>query len=155
DAGDVRQQGVEPDVDRELRVEWNADAPLLTGARNVDVPQSLRPDQADDFVLADLRLNEIRVRLVVCGQSILERRELEEVARLRPPGERGPVVRAEAGVLLVLLIALELLAPLAVPALEPALVDVPVVVHLLDEFPARRLVPLVAGLNEDVVADLQ
>src|SRR5262249_35439305 len=47
DAGDVRQQRVEPDVDGEPLVERDADAPLLAGARDVDVQQPLVLDETD------------------------------------------------------------------------------------------------------------
>src|SRR5262249_30447749 len=65
------------------------------------------------------------------------------------------MVGAEAVVLLVLLLGLELLAPFAVPTLILPLVDEAVVVDLLNELPAALLVPVGAGLNEGVVADLQ
>ena len=40
DAGDVGQQGVEPDLDREVRVERHPDAPFLIVAGDVDVLQA-------------------------------------------------------------------------------------------------------------------
>src|SRR5262249_22868873 len=46
-------------------------------------------------------------------------------------------------------------APVAVPPTVIALVDVPVVVHLLDELAATLMVPRAAGLDERVVADVE
>src|SRR5436309_1308756 len=64
DAGDVRQQGVEPDVDGEVFRERNANPPGLVGPANEDVPQSLVLDQADDLVLPCFGLDEFRMLLV-------------------------------------------------------------------------------------------
>src|SRR5262249_17487243 len=117
DACDVRQQRVEPDVNREALVERDADAPLLPGARYVEVLQPLVGGRAEDLVAAALRLNEARVFLVILQQPVLERGQLEEVALLATADGRRLVVGTEAARLGNRLIGLELLAADTVPAL--------------------------------------
>src|SRR5262249_49958188 len=119
DARDVVEQRVEPDVDRELRIKRNSDAPRLARARDVDVAQ-LRPDERQHFIAARLRLDEVGVGLVERQQLILERRQPKEVARLAALDRRRLVV-GTAFVLVQLLLGLERLAALAVPALIAAL----------------------------------
>ena len=81
DAGDVVEQGVEPDVDRLLGVERNLDAPGKPLARDGDVPQ-LGLDQVEHLVAPALGLDEIRVRRVVRQQPVAIGREAEEVVAL-------------------------------------------------------------------------
>lgn len=155
DAGDVGQQGVEPDVDGEPLVERHADAPVLAGAGDVDVAQPVVLDQADDLVAARLRLNEVGMLREVLQEPVLKGGQAEEVALLGAVRQRPLMVGTQPVVFGVLLVGLELLAAVAVPALVATLVDVAVVVDLLDEGAAALLVPLVTGLDEDVGADAQ
>src|SRR5262249_42277259 len=137
-----------------LFVERYADAPGLSDARDVRVLESAL-HQSDDLIAAALRLDEVRVALVVLQQPVAELRQGEEVARLAAAHQRRLVDRTKAARLLGLGFGLERLAALAVPALVLALVDVAVVVHLLDELPATGVVARLARLDEVVVTDLQ
>src|SRR5262249_39231190 len=96
---------------------------------------------------------EVRVLLVKRLELLLELRQGEEVARLTATdGHR--LVNGALAVFEVLL-RLERLTALAVPALVTPLVDVAVVVHLLDELAAALVVARLARLDEVVEADLQ
>ena len=148
-AGDVIQQGVEPDPDRELRVERHPDAPFLIVPRDVDVLQAAL-HQGEDFVAAALRLDEVGILLVETQQLVLELRQGEEMARLAAPNGRRLVDRAKAFV--QVLLRLERFAAFAVPAFVGALVDVAVVEDLLDELLAAAMVARLAGLDEVVVS---
>src|SRR5262245_56694073 len=97
---------MEPGPDRELGVERDCDAPLLPAPGDVDVQKPLGLDQAYDLVLADLRLDEVGVLLIVLQQPILERRQPEEMARLRPLLDRP--ARVERALPLLVQIALGL-----------------------------------------------
>src|SRR5207244_2479351 len=109
-------------------------------------------DQANHLILPRLRLNELRILLVVLQQPVLERGQPKEPAQFLSTNQRRLVVGTQPVVLLVLLLGLELLAALAVPALIRTLVDVAVVVHLLNELSAALLVPLGTRLDENVMA---
>ena len=63
DAGNVVGQGVDPDIHDVLGIAGHLDAPVEGGSRNRQVPQAAF-DEAHDFVLARIRSDEIRLRLV-------------------------------------------------------------------------------------------
>ncbi len=82
DAGQVVVQGVEPDVDRVLRVVRDGDAPL---DRRPGDAQVLEPpaDEARDLVHPALGPDELRMRLVELEEPVLVGREPEEIDLLR------------------------------------------------------------------------
>src|SRR5262249_20452622 len=87
-------------------------------------------------------------------QLLAEPGQREVVARLGPLDRGGAVVGAELA-LDQLLLGLERLAALAVPALVGAAVNMPVIVYFLYEFTAALVVARLAGLDEVVVADFE
>src|SRR5579883_3312402 len=153
DGRDVVQQRVEPHPDGEVRVERHADAPGLAGARDVHVAQ-FRLYQAEHFIAAALRLDEVGVLFIETNELFLELRQREIVTRLRAP-HRGGLMNGTVTVLVEILVGFETLAALAIPPLVTALVDVAVVEHLLDELAAAFVMAGLARLDEIVVADLQ
>src|SRR5262249_16006161 len=82
DGGNVRQERDEPDVDGELGIERNTDAPLLALTRDVDVAQAFRLDQANDLVATAIGLNELRMLFEMLEQPLLKRGQFEKVAVL-------------------------------------------------------------------------
>src|SRR5207249_2776876 len=99
---------------------------------DVDVQQSAL-DVADDLVPPGFGLDELRVLVDVAQQPVLKRGLPEQVARLTAADIRRLVVRTNAVVVLVILLRLERLATVAVPALVARLVDVAGVVDPLQE----------------------
>ena len=78
DAGVIHQR-VEPDVGDEIRVEGQGNAPVQPRrrARDAQVFQRVVLEEAQHFVAAVRRRDEIRVRLDVINQPLLVRAELE------------------------------------------------------------------------------
>ncbi len=93
--------------------------------------------------------------LVKSQQTFLELRQREEIARLAAACTAGVLWMRADFRFLQLFFGLERLAALAIPAFVCSLVDIAVVVDLLDELPAARVVARLAGLDEVVVADVQ
>src|SRR5207245_11745527 len=113
DRRDVVEERVEPDVDRVLLIERDANPPLLAESRDIHIPQ-LGFHEIEHFIAARLRLNEVRVLLVKLRQTILEPRQREVVARLFAADRRDAVVLADAAGLGDLLFGFERLYRLAV-----------------------------------------
>src|SRR5262249_47969517 len=86
---------------------------------------------------------------------ILELGQGEVVTWLAPLHRRHLVIWTDPAGVLDLLFRLERLAAFAVKPFVVGLNNVPVVVNLLNELPASLMVPLFAGLDEVVEADLE
>ena len=65
----VVDQRIEPDIDDSIVISWNGNAPAWVGARDTGVAKALL-NEADHFVLACLRLDELGVRVDVLQQAI-------------------------------------------------------------------------------------
>ena len=87
--GHVVGQRVQPDVDHVLGIVRHRDAPGEAGARYREVLQAAL-DEADHFVAARGRQDEVRALLVEPQQWLLPGREAKEVARLLDPFDRRP-----------------------------------------------------------------
>ena len=81
DGGDVIQQCIEPDVDGELRIKRDRNAPILSNTADVNVLKAAL-DVGQHLITATLRLDKVRILLVEAQQLILELRLREVVARL-------------------------------------------------------------------------
>ena len=145
----VVEQRVEPDVEHVRGIPRDLDAPGELGAAERDVVEAAGDERAR-LVEARRRRDEAGVRRVELLELILEGREAEEPVLLLLAVERDAVDRAGVA-LRDLVLALEVRAAGAVPALVEALVDVPVVVHALHEGLDALLVARVARADEEVV----
>ena len=140
--GDVVDQGVEPDIRDVLVVEGQRYAPLQPRLGPADREiQERFAQEAQHLVPIALRLDEARIVLEVLDQPLLVLRHLEEVVLLLDEGERRLMVRTLA--VDDLLLGVEALAAVAVPAAVLAEVDLARVVELLEN-----------GLHDDSVARL-
>ena len=144
----VIQKRVKPHINRLLVVKRYGDPPRkpLPADRHILQP---RVHQAQDLVPPALRLNELRVRLVVRQQPIPKRRQPKEVILLlHHLQRRRRMVRALPPMLGRLLLRLERLATRAIQPLVRLLVNVPRVMHGLDKLLAPRMMPRLARLNK-------
>ena len=71
DAGDVVGQGVQPDVHHMIGIEIHRDSPFEGGAGNTEIGQSRLEEIVDHLVAAGIRLDEIRILLVILQQLVL------------------------------------------------------------------------------------
>src|ERR1700722_16455687 len=88
DAGDVVGQGIDPNIHDVLGGARYLDAPIERGSRNRQIPQAAF-DEADDFVLARVGTDEIRLALVQRQELVLVGGQFEEIALLLYPLDRG------------------------------------------------------------------
>ena len=109
--------------------------------------------EAQHLVAVPIGLDEARVVLEVLDQPVLVLRHLEEVVLLLDEGERGLVIGALA--VHDLLLGVEALAAVAVPAAVLAEVDLARVVEALQDLLHHLLVPRLGGADEVVVGDAE
>ncbi len=150
----VVDQRVEPDIGHVLVVEGQRDAPLepRPGPADREILERLA-QEAQHLVPVPLGLDEARVVLEVLDQPRLVLRHLEEVVLLLDEGERGLVIGALA--VHDLLLGVEALAAVAVPAAVLAEVDLARVVEALQDLLHHLLVPRLGGADEVVVGDAE
>src|SRR4030095_2234468 len=144
----VVDEGVYPDIGDLPFVPGDRHAPRLTGPADAEV---LEPalDEAARFVVSVAWKHEIGPLVIELEQTVLIRREAEEVVRLLDPLRWNPVLGAQAVDQVGL--ALELLAADAVQAAVDVLVDVAVVVDALQKLLDEPMMALVGGGDEEVV----
>ncbi len=144
---DVVDERVEPDVHHALRVERQRDAPGLPCAADGDVVETAL-DDVQDFVAPDVWLQELGMLRVVVEERLLVLREAEEVVLLLDPVGLRAMHRAEAVDEVLLL--LEGLAGVAVPAFVVPLVDVAGGPDALDQRGHADTMALLRGPDEVV-----
>ena len=150
--GDVVEESVDPDVEDVVIVPRHGDTPVERRPGDREVLQPLL-DERDDLVASALRLDELRMLLVVVEQLLGVLREPEEVVGLRQHLDRTTVHRAQARAVLPLHQLrgdLELLAADAVGPLVGTRVDLTGVVQMLPELPDPLGVPALGGSDEVV-----
>ena len=149
--GHIVEQRVDPHVHHVAGVEVHGDAPGEGGAGDAQVLQAGLDEVVHHLVHTGAGLEEVGVLqqvldfIRVLGQA-------EEVGLLLRVHHRAAAVGAAA--VLQLALSPEGLAGLAVLALVGALVDVPVVVHLLEDFLDGGDVVVVGGADEPIVGDV-
>src|ERR1700676_53714 len=79
---EIGGQRVEPDVKNVRLFSGNRNAPADGGASDAEIFEAAF-DEAEDFVLSGLGLNEIGIFFVEIEQRLLERREFEEIVGFR------------------------------------------------------------------------
>ena len=156
DGRDVVVEGVEPDVDRVLRVARDGDAPLDRGPGDAQVPEPA-PDEARDLVEPALRPDEFRMLLVELEKPVLVGREPEEVGLL---GHERRLLAAVGAGLAGLgierhVLREKVLVGDAVPALVLALVDVAFVEQDLEELLNALLVEVHGRPDEEIIGDVE
>ncbi len=152
DRGDVVDERVEPHVDDALRIVRHRDAPGLPGAADRDVLEA-RFEQAQDLVAPHVRLQELGMRREVREQPIAIRRQAEEVVRLADPRRLRAMDRTQP--VDQVLLRLERLARLAVPALVEALVEIAVGADLLRHRLHGDAMARLRGADEVVERDVE
>src|ERR1700682_3003990 len=85
--GDVVGQRVDADIHDVLGIAGNLDAPSERGSRNRPIPQSAF-DEADNFVLARVGADEIRLTGIECEKLVLISRQFEKITLLLDPLDR-------------------------------------------------------------------
>ena len=153
-AREVVEQGVEPDVGDVAVVEGQGDAPIhaALGPGDAQVLQGLL-EKSQHLVLVAFRADPVGVGLDVVDEPVLVFAHAEEVVFFLEEGGDRFVVRAAA----VHQVPLQVKA-LAAEAIEPAVlpeVNVPGVVHPLQDLLHHAHVGRVGGADVVVVADIQ
>ncbi len=156
DAGDVVGQRVHPDIDDMARRVRHRNAPIQRGARN---RQILQPafDEADDFVAALRRQDEIRIVLVMAQQLVLIVREPEEIGLLLGPFDRR-ALRADAHAVLAqlgLVLGVEGFVAHRIPAGIGVQIDVAIVLHPAPDFGDGVMMARLGRADEIVIGDVQ
>ncbi len=150
----IVDQRVEPDIGHVLVVEGQRNAPLEPRAGPADRQILKRlAQEAEHLVPVPVGLDEPRIVLQVLHQPRLVLRHLEEVVLLLDEGERGLVIGALA--VHDLLLGVEPLAAVAIPAAVLAEVDLARVEETLQDLLHHFLVPRLGGADEVVVGDAQ
>ena len=153
-AGQVIEQGIEPDVGDVTLVEGQGDAPgeALLGPGNTQVLQGL-PQKPQDLVLEPFGPDPVRVVLDVAQEPVLVAAHAEEIIFFLDEGGRGLVVGALAVIQLPLQV--KALAAVAIEAAVLPEVDVALVVELGQEALHHRGVGRQGGAHKVVVADIE
>ncbi len=152
---EVIDERIEPDVDHLPGVIRYGDPPIGGRARDADVSQPLR-DERLHFIPAELRLQELRVRLNMLQQPVPVTREGEEVVLLLHQLQRWVLRHVGAGSLAVgrlnsLLGGKKGLAANAIPTLVRAAVDIAALLKRTEKVLHRPTVTRLRGANEHVV----
>src|SRR6202048_4454107 len=155
-AGDVVGQGVHPDIHDMVGVAGNLDAPVERGSGNRQVSQSAF-DEADDFVLARVGANEVRLTGVERQQLVLIRGQFEEIAFLLDPFDRRAlrpasyVVVAQDGFVFGVIG----FVAYGIPAGVAVQINIAIVGHPLPNRLAGAMMLFFRGADETVERDIQ
>src|SRR5215472_5450994 len=154
DGRNVVDERVEPNVGHVLVVEGQGNAPLEPRLRPADREVLKRlAQEAEHLVAVALGLDEAWVVLEVLDQPLLVLGHPEEVVLLFDEGQRPLVIWTLA--VDDLLLRVEALAPVAIPAAVLAEVDLAGVVELLEDGLDHALVARLRGADEVVVGDAE
>ena len=150
--GNVVGQRVKPNVNHVLVVKVNGNTPLKGGTGNAKILQTCLEEVVYHFLFAKLGLNEIGVFLDVLHQTVGIFAHFEEVSFFFCLRELATAVGALA--VSGLCVGKEGLAGSAVPTLVFALVNVALLVKFLKDLLYSRLVIIVGGADEIIVANV-
>src|SRR5262249_9166826 len=89
---EIRSKRIEPDVEDVRLFAGHGNAPANGGAGDAEVFQTAF-NEADDFVLAGFRLDEIGILAIEVEQRLLKGGELEEIVFFRDGFERASAIR--------------------------------------------------------------
>ena len=131
DGGDIVDQRIQPDVGHVAGVEGHGDSPRKGGTGHAQILQSCLEEIVDHFLLAALRLDEVRMLIKVGHESVGVPAHAEEVRLLAGALDGSAAVGASA--VRRLRIGEEGFARLAVPALVAGFIDVALVIKALEQ----------------------
>jgi len=154
DAGDVVDQGVEPDIGDKIFVEGQGNSPgeATLRAGDAEIFQGF-PEERQGFVAVTLRSDEIRILFNVLDQPVLILAHPEEIVALLPVLRFALVIGTQA--VHQLLFHVEAFAADAVESLVVAEVDVAGVIDLLEDHPYDPDMIFIGGADEVIVVDVQ
>ena len=150
DGGNIVDQRIQPDVSHVAGVKGHGDSPRKGGTGHAQILQSCLEEIVDHFLLAALRLDEVRMLIKVGHESVGVPAHAEEVRLLAGALDGSAAVGASA--VRRLRIGEEGFARLAVPALVAGFIDVALVIKALEQLLHAVLVPGDVGIDLGIAA---